>query len=51
MEKEAKEKGLSTRRPFDRDTDLQANRLDDAIKKKIFEKASRLNDRFTVGKM
>ncbi|XP_001606446.1 GPALPP motifs-containing protein 1 [Nasonia vitripennis] len=51
LEKEAKELGLSTRRPFDRDIDLQANRLDEARKKKIFQKASRLNDRFTAGKI
>jgi hypothetical protein len=51
LEKEAKELGLSTRRPFNRDIDLQVNHLDDARKKKIFEKASRLNDRFTSGKI
>ncbi|XP_058800419.1 GPALPP motifs-containing protein 1 [Phymastichus coffea] len=51
MEKEAKDLGLPTRRPFDRDIDLQANRLDEARKKKIFEKASRLNDRFSAAKM
>lgn len=51
LEKEAKELGLSTRRPFDRDVDLQANRLDNARKKKIFEKAGRLNDRFSTAKM
>ncbi|KAL7302529.1 hypothetical protein TKK_0005169 [Trichogramma kaykai] len=51
MEKQAKRLGLTTRRPFDRDVDLQTNVLDGEKKKKIFEKASKLNDRFTVGKM
>ncbi|XP_011496987.1 PREDICTED: GPALPP motifs-containing protein 1 [Ceratosolen solmsi marchali] len=51
LEKEAKEFGLSTRRPFDRDIDLQMNRLNDARKKNIFEKASCFNERFTPGKI
>jgi hypothetical protein len=37
------------RRPFDRSTDLQANRFDEAQKKTIFKKAALLNDRFSSG--
>ncbi|XP_012284935.1 uncharacterized protein LOC105702161 [Orussus abietinus] len=50
-EKEAKETGKPIRRPFDRDIDLQANRLDDANKKAIFMKARLLDDRFSRGKL
>ncbi|XP_043472478.1 myb-like protein X [Leptopilina heterotoma] len=50
-EKEAREKNKSTRRPFDRDIDLESNRFDEAQKKHIFMKAQLLDDRFTRGKM
>ncbi|XP_051167886.1 uncharacterized protein DDB_G0283697 [Leptopilina boulardi] len=50
-EKEAREKNKSTRRPFDRDVDLESNRFDEAQKKHIFMKAQLLDDRFTRGKM
>ncbi|XP_046737377.1 transcriptional regulator ATRX-like [Diprion similis] len=48
-EKQAKEAEKPTRRPFDRDIDLQANRFDEAQKKSILKKAQLLNDRFSRG--
>ncbi|XP_046606864.1 uncharacterized protein LOC124298642 [Neodiprion virginianus] len=48
-EKQAKEAAKPTRRPFDRDIDLQANRFDEAQKKSILKKAQLLNDRFSRG--
>ncbi|XP_032680887.1 uncharacterized protein DDB_G0287625 [Odontomachus brunneus] len=50
-EKEAKLSGSSTRRPFDRDIDLQVNRFDQAQKKTIFMKARMLDDRFSRGQI
>ncbi|XP_011138259.1 histone-lysine N-methyltransferase, H3 lysine-4 specific [Harpegnathos saltator] len=50
-EKEAKLSGGSTRRPFDRDIDLQVNRLDQAQKKTILMKARMLDDRFSRGQI
>ncbi|XP_053659650.1 GPALPP motifs-containing protein 1 [Anopheles marshallii] len=38
-----------TRRPFDRNLDLHANRFDDAQKKAIMKKAQLLNSRFSSG--
>uniref|UniRef100_A0A182Y5D4 Phosphatidate cytidylyltransferase, mitochondrial n=1 Tax=Anopheles stephensi TaxID=30069 RepID=A0A182Y5D4_ANOST len=38
-----------TRRPFDRNVDLHANRFDDAQKKAIMKKAQLLNSRFSSG--
>lgn len=38
-----------TRRPFDRDIDLHANRFDEAQKKAIFKKAQLLDTRFSSG--
>ncbi|KAL6255198.1 hypothetical protein P5V15_013536 [Pogonomyrmex californicus] len=50
-EKEAKRTGVSTRRPFDRDIDLQVNRFDQAQKKTILMKAQLLDDRFSRGQI
>lgn len=50
-EKEAKRAGISTRRPFDRDIDLQVNRFDQAQKKTILMKAQLLDDRFSRGQI
>jgi len=50
-EKEAKRTGISTRRPFDRDIDLQVNRFDQAQKKSILLKAQMLDDRFSRGQI
>lgn len=50
-EKEAKRIGISTRRPFDRDIDLQVNRFDQAQKKTILMKAQLLDDRFSRGQI
>ncbi|KYN32479.1 hypothetical protein ALC56_13337 [Trachymyrmex septentrionalis] len=50
-EKEAKRTGISTRRPFDRDIDLQVNRFDQAQKKTILMKAQLLDDRFSRGQI
>ncbi|KAL0128347.1 hypothetical protein PUN28_003557 [Cardiocondyla obscurior] len=50
-EKEAKQTGISTRRPFDRDIDLQVNRFDQAQKKSILMKAQLLDDRFSRGQI
>lgn len=51
--KKRKEKGEKEekegRRPFDRDTDLQANRFDDAQRKKIIQKSALLNTKFSKG--
>lgn len=38
------------RKPFDRDTDLQVNRFDEAQKKSILKKAQLLDTRFKHGK-
>ncbi|XP_050069903.1 GPALPP motifs-containing protein 1 [Anopheles maculipalpis] len=38
-----------TRRPFDRNVDLHANRFDDAQKKAVMKKAQLLNSRFSSG--
>jgi len=37
------------RRPFDRETDLQVNRFDDAVKKNMLKAAAKMNDRFSSG--
>ncbi|KAL6429295.1 hypothetical protein ACFW04_008183 [Cataglyphis niger] len=50
-EKEAKRSGISMRRPFDRDIDLQVNRFDQAQKKTILMKAQLLEDRFSHGQI
>lgn len=50
-EKEAKQSGISMRRPFDRDIDLQVNRLDQTQKKTILMKAQLLDDRFSRGQI
>ncbi|XP_017882109.1 protein starmaker [Ceratina calcarata] len=49
-EKEAKSSGLTIRRPFDRDTDLQINRFDQTRKNAIINKAQYLDERFSRGK-
>nr|XP_040225508.2 GPALPP motifs-containing protein 1 [Anopheles coluzzii] len=52
IKKEKKASGDSsepTRRPFDRNLDLHANRFDDAQKKAIMKKAQLLNSRFSSG--
>jgi len=40
---------VKERRPFDRDTDLQANQFDAAAKKAMLKKAAKINDRFSAG--
>eukprot|EP00092_Neocalanus_flemingeri_P027488 GFUD01029818.1.p1 GENE.GFUD01029818.1~~GFUD01029818.1.p1 ORF type:complete len:307 (+),score=111.15 GFUD01029818.1:159-1079(+) len=40
---------VAERRPFDRDIDLQANRFDDAVKKRLVKSAAQINDRFGSG--
>merc|ERR1711963_1125297 len=51
--KKKKERGEKeekvTRRPFDRDTDLQANRFDDAQRKSLIKKSQVFNTGFTQG--
>jgi hypothetical protein len=49
LQKEKDEGKPKERRSFDRNIDLQANRLDEAQKKAIFKKAQLLNDRFSSG--
>lgn len=49
-EKEAKSSGLTIRRPFDRDTDLQINRFDQTRKNAVINKAQYLDERFSRGK-
>lgn len=51
QKKKDKERGDKPpeRRPFDRDLDLQANKFDDAAKKRILNKAQLLNSRFSTG--
>ncbi|EZA54276.1 hypothetical protein DMN91_006545 [Ooceraea biroi] len=49
-EEEAKRTGISTRRPFDRNTDLQI-RFDQAQKKTVLLKARLLDDRFSRGQI
>ncbi|KAL1138289.1 hypothetical protein AAG570_009977 [Ranatra chinensis] len=49
-EKKLKEEGgKEERRPFDRNVDLQANRLDEAQRKAVFKKARLLDTRFATG--
>ncbi|KAF7402689.1 hypothetical protein HZH66_004956 [Vespula vulgaris] len=51
-EKEAKAAGLPTRRPFDRNIDLQVNRfMDHSQKRSVLMKAEMLNDRFSRGQI
>ncbi len=38
------------RKPFDRDTDLQVNRFDEAQKKALLKKSQELNTRFSHSK-
>ncbi|KAL9698606.1 hypothetical protein quinque_002047 [Culex quinquefasciatus] len=49
LKKEKKDKDEPTRRPFDRNVDLHANRFDDAQKKAIMKKAQLLDTRFSSG--
>ncbi|GBP22910.1 GPALPP motifs-containing protein 1 [Eumeta japonica] len=49
IEKEEKEDGKAERRPFNRETDLQVNRFDEAQKKAIIKKAQNLDSRFSSG--
>lgn len=51
QKKDSKTIEKSTRRPFNRDVDLQANRFDQAQKKAILKKAQMLDDRFARGKI
>ncbi|KAK2174127.1 hypothetical protein NP493_825g02019 [Ridgeia piscesae] len=46
QKKEKKEECQTTRRPFDRELDMQVNRFDDAQKKSIIKKSQLLNTRF-----
>lgn len=48
-EKTSSDSSEPTRRPFDRNVDLHANRFDDAQKKAIMKKAQLLNSRFSSG--
>ncbi|KAI4486235.1 hypothetical protein M0802_012452 [Mischocyttarus mexicanus] len=51
-EKEAKAAGLPTRRPFDRNIDLQVNRfMDPSQRRSVLMKAGMLNDRFSRGQI
>lgn len=52
MKEKAKEKADQPveRRPFDRDTDLQVNRFDDAQKQRLLKKSQELNTRFSHSK-
>lgn len=45
----ASTKGATTRRPFDRETDLQVNRFDEAAKVAMLKKARKMDDRFVSG--
>lgn len=47
--KKEKDEEPQTRRPFDRNVDLQANRFDEAQKKSIVKKAQLLDSRFSSG--
>ena len=51
--KKRKEKGEKeekvSRRPFDRDNDLQVNKFDDAQRKLMIQKSQVLNTRFSKG--
>lgn len=49
LKKEKKDDDEPTRRPFDRNVDLHANRFDDAQKKAIMKKAQLLDTRFSSG--
>lgn len=49
LKKEKKDKDEPSRRPFDRNVDLHANRFDDAQKKAIMKKAQLLDTRFSSG--
>uniref|UniRef100_A0A0K2USZ4 KIAA1704 ortholog [Odobenus rosmarus divergens] n=1 Tax=Lepeophtheirus salmonis TaxID=72036 RepID=A0A0K2USZ4_LEPSM len=40
----------SSRRPFDRDLDLQANKFDNAVKDRLIKQSRNLNDKFSHGK-
>lgn len=48
-EKDKKDSDEPTRRPFDRNIDLHANRFDEAQKKAIYKKAQLLDTRFSSG--
>ncbi|XP_058448809.1 GPALPP motifs-containing protein 1 [Malaya genurostris] len=48
-EKKKQDTAEPTRRPFDRNVDLHANRFDEAQKKAIFKKAQLLDTRFSSG--
>ncbi|KFB35316.1 AGAP004241-PA-like protein [Anopheles sinensis] len=49
LKKEKKDSTDGTRRPFNRDLDLQANRFDEAQKKAVMKKAQLLDTRFSSG--
>uniref|UniRef100_A0A240PP30 Uncharacterized protein n=1 Tax=Anopheles atroparvus TaxID=41427 RepID=A0A240PP30_ANOAO len=49
LKKEKKESNDGSRRPFNRDLDLQANRFDEAQKKAVMKKAQLLDTRFSSG--
>lgn len=52
MNEKSKEKANKPveRRPFDRDSDLQVNRFDDAQKQRLLKKSQELNTRFSHSK-
>ena len=45
----ASSSGGAARRPFDRDTDLQVNRFDEAAKAAMLKKARKMDERFVSG--
>ena len=49
MKAKKSEEKSTERRPFDRNTDLQVNRFDEAQKKAMLKKAAKLDSRFTSG--
>lgn len=50
LKKQPKNSAPQERRPFDRDVDLDANRLDNAQRDAIVKRSRQLNDRFSAGK-
>jgi len=46
---EKKEEDPTIRRPFDRETDLQVNRFDNAAKKRMIKQSAELSSRFSYG--
>jgi len=49
--KKSKEKKKEERKPFDREKDLQINRLDDAQRKLAIKRSQELGSRFGAGSM